>query len=75
MKSNVLNLSLTRFFAGAFALLSVGLLSGCFEEPNEMAILDDTEVVIPLLTERIEAREDLSYFAAVLNTPENQPCS
>ena len=66
MKSNVLNLSLTRFFAGAFALLSVGLLSGCFEEPNEMAILDDTEVVIPLLTERIEAREDLSYFAAVL---------
>ena len=31
-----------------------------------MAILDDTEVVIPLLTERIEAREDLSYFAAVL---------
>ena len=66
MKNNLLNLSLMRFFAGACALLSVGLLSGCFEEPNEMAILDDTEVVIPLLTERIEAREDLSYFAAVL---------
>ena len=55
-----------KFLAGFFAFLSVGLLSGCFEEPNEMAILDDTEVVIPLLTERIEAREDLSYFAAVL---------
>ena len=55
-----------KFLAGTFALLSVGLLSGCFDEPNEMAILDDTEVVIPLLTERIEAREDLSYFAAVL---------
>ena len=66
MKSNFLNLNLTRFLAGACALLSIGLLSGCFEEPNEMAILDDTEVVIPLLTERIEAREDLSYFAAVL---------
>lgn len=66
MKTRLLNISLMKPLIGVCALLSAGLLSGCFEEPNEMAILDDTEVVIPLLTERIEAREDLSYFAALL---------